>query len=336
MGRNEQLRAMVDVSGRGLEIGPSHAPVFPKREGFRVETVDYAPAAELRRKYSELGVEIEAIEEVDYISDGRPLHEVVPYEHTYDYIFSSHAIEHVTDFVAYIRSCERLLKPGGVIAFAVPDKRYTFDACQPLTTTGRVLEAFARGQSRHSPAAVFDFIANSIDLDGQGVWTKTSTGQIKFRHGPADGKPPFDQAVQPEGAYQDVHAWIFTPNSFRLIISDLRELGLIEVDEAYMAEMGALEFHVALRAGAPGHGMSRLALSQFALYDQVTCGAQMLAASFPMMSDIHGLLLGTKSLAHENEKPDGQRLKRMNSVVARAALDKARRYINKAIKPRVA
>ncbi len=283
---------MVDVSGRGLEIGPSHAPVFPKRAGFNVEIVDHAPTDELRRKYTAMGVDISAIEEVDYVSDGRPLHEVVPHAHVYDYVFSSHAIEHVTDFVGYLRSCERLLKPGGLIVLAVPDKRYTFDALQPVSSTGRVLEAFARAQSRHSPAAVFDFNVNTVTLNNLGTWGKFDTGVIKFANGPGVGKSEFDEAMRPDGMYQDVHGWFFTPSSFRLIIGDLRDLGLISVDEEEMREIGALEFHVALRVGGRGHGVDRLSLAKNVLYDQVTCGAQVLAAEFPQMQTIHAMLTG--------------------------------------------
>ena len=291
MNRIAMLRSLVNVDGFGLEIGPSHAPVFPKREGFNVETVDYTDAISLREKYAPLGIDISAIEDVDYISDGRALHDVVTREHAYDYVFSSHAIEHVTDFVGYIRSCERLLKPGGIIAFAVPDKRYTFDALQAISTTGQVLEAHARNQSRHSPATVFDFIANSTQLGGRDVWTKLDTGAITLVNDLSAAKAVFDDAMTIDARYHDVHGWIFTPNSFRLIIRDLRELGLIQVEETHMSEAGALEFYVALQLGGVGHGLSRIELQRRVIREQVLNGLQLLAEGEPDLADMFEHLL---------------------------------------------
>jgi hypothetical protein len=54
----------VDPAGFGLEIGPSHAPVFPKRDGFNVETLDYTDAEGLRAKYAnDPNVDLSRIEE---------------------------------------------------------------------------------------------------------------------------------------------------------------------------------------------------------------------------------------------------------------------------------
>ena len=71
MTRIEKIRSMFDSSGFGLEIGPSHAPVFPKSLGYNVEVLDYAGASELRAKYAAMNCDTSRIEEVDYISDGR-------------------------------------------------------------------------------------------------------------------------------------------------------------------------------------------------------------------------------------------------------------------------
>jgi SAM-dependent methyltransferase len=268
---------LVDQAGFGLEIGPSHNPVFPKREGFNVEILDYADEVALVQKYLQLGVDPTAIEKVDYVSNGAMLHEVIPRRAEYDFIFSSHAIEHVTDFIGYIKSCELLLKPGGVIAMAVPDKRYTFDIFQPITTTGRVLEAFYRNSARHSGAAVYDFIANFAEMDGKGVWTKYDVGTLAFPHSIEGARTLLEDTMRNDGPYHDVHGWVFTPNSFRLILHDLKALGLIQVEEYHMHEEGALEFHVGLAVGAPGHGYDRMALQKRVAHELLISSSQILA-----------------------------------------------------------
>lgn len=277
MNRTEALRKLVDVHGRGLEIGASHAPIFPKSEGFAVDVLDFADADELRKRYGQAGVDVSRIEEVDFVSDGRPLHDIVPHRGMYDFVFSSHAIEHVTDFAGYLKSCELLLKPDGIVAMAVPDKRFTFDALRPVTTTGQVLEAHAQARNRHSPGSVYDHFANLSSLSGMPSWAYDSKGQIGLIHDIATAKALFDQSLLPDAPYHDIHEWVFTPSSFRLILHDLGQLGMLDLREVQLHEQPGLEFHVALSTTAVDQGMSRIELHKRAMREQVFAGMQVLA-----------------------------------------------------------
>ena len=44
----------LNLEGLGLEIGPSYAPLVPKRDGHRVETLDHLDKAALVEKYKGL------------------------------------------------------------------------------------------------------------------------------------------------------------------------------------------------------------------------------------------------------------------------------------------
>jgi SAM-dependent methyltransferase len=279
MDRRETMRNLFEGSGRILEIGPSHQPVFAKSAGYDVEILDHASAEQLRLKYTGHNLDLDAIEKVDYVSDGRPMHEVIPHRGRYDLVFSSHVIEHTTDFLGYLKSCELLLKPGGVIGLAVPDKRYTFDIMQPVSTTGRVLEAHYRNQSRHSPAAVYDFVANVARLNEIDSWSFRETGSVKLAtEDVAIAKALFDNAVLSDSPYHDVHGWIFTANSFRLIMHDLAALGLTRMRERQLVEVGALEFYVVLGFDGECVGKSRNEIHKAVIREQVISGMQMLAA----------------------------------------------------------
>jgi len=52
----------------------------------------------------------------------------------FDYCLASHVIEHIPNPIAFFQSIAHLLKPGGVLSLAVPDKRYTFDFFQPAAS----------------------------------------------------------------------------------------------------------------------------------------------------------------------------------------------------------
>jgi len=113
----------IDRQALGLEIGPSHRPVAAKRNGFNVRILDHLDAPGLRAKYADHGVDVAAIEEVDYVWRGESLEALVGGER-FAWIIASHVIEHVPDFIGFLGSCERILAPGGVLSLAVPDKRY--------------------------------------------------------------------------------------------------------------------------------------------------------------------------------------------------------------------
>src|SRR5260370_8755576 len=95
MNRNELLLSLIDLSGIGLEIGPGYNPLVPKSSGRRIQTVDHAPAAELRERYRNVAnVDISRIDEVAYVSARRPLAALVNNPEHYHYIDPPHMIEH--------------------------------------------------------------------------------------------------------------------------------------------------------------------------------------------------------------------------------------------------
>ena len=97
MDRKERLLFLFDATGIGLEIGPSFNPLLPKRDGYDVETLDHLSAADLREKYKNApNVDLSAIEEVDHLSDGSSILQLIGKPEHYDYIVASHVIEHTT------------------------------------------------------------------------------------------------------------------------------------------------------------------------------------------------------------------------------------------------
>ena len=67
MDRKEIILRSIDKQGLGVEIGPSHRPLAAKRDGFKVHIIDHMDRAGLVRKYQDHGVDLDAIEEVDFV-----------------------------------------------------------------------------------------------------------------------------------------------------------------------------------------------------------------------------------------------------------------------------
>ncbi|MGH8183969.1 MAG: hypothetical protein ACREPH_09945 [Rhodanobacteraceae bacterium] len=248
--------------GPGLEVGPSHSPLAPKAMGYRVDILDHAPASELRTKYRNAGVNLDSIEDVDFVWRGERLPETIGKHDWYDWIIASHVIEHTPDFVGFLIDCQTLLRATGRLILVVPDKRYCFDHFQGLTSTGDVLDAHDLGRTRASPGRVFDHFANATMKGGAGVisWHRGAPGALRSVHGFGDARETWQRARNDDD-YVDVHNWHFTPESFRLVLADLRELGLIELDIVEGPTPGGGEFCACLQrtGAAPRNRFAELA-----------------------------------------------------------------------------
>lgn len=245
MNRMEKTLFQVNQKGYGLEIGPSHNPIASKRAGFNVEILDHASAEELREKYRAHPVNIDNIEEVDHVWRGEPLDQLVGKSAAYDYIIASHVIEHVTDLVAFLQQCEKLLNAEGVLSLVIPDKRYCFDYFRWPSSTGDALQAYMERRTRHAPGTVFDHFSNAAKMGDMPAWAPQMRGKMSFIHSAEEARSAWMQA-QKNGEYIDAHSWRFTPSSFRLILHDLQELQLINLVEIGGFDTEGCEFFITL------------------------------------------------------------------------------------------
>lgn len=253
--RKARILSMIDPAGRGLEIGPSHNPVAPKSSGFQVHTVDHADQTGLIEKYRGHNVNLAAIEPVDYVWTGGSLFDVIASEGYYDWIIASHVIEHLPNLIGFIKDCQRLLRPGGVLALAVPDKRFCFDYLRWPTSTGETIQAHLDDRRRHTAGQVFDSFSKACRLDLDIAWERGRGGVIDFMHGEDFGPHMFSTYLGAD-EYVDIHAWVFTPSSFRLVIRDLNALGLLSIREMEFIDTIGCEFLVSL-ANEPSQSLPR-------------------------------------------------------------------------------
>ncbi len=268
MDRRETLMSMFNPAGRGLEIGPGFNPLIPKASGLPIETVDHATATELREKWKDdPRVDVSKIEEVDYISHGASIAEAVGKRGHYDYVFASHVIEHATDLLGFLKDCQALLKPNGILVLAIPDKRRCFDVFRPRSSTGAVLQAHLEGRTRHTPGEVFDYYAHYALRDGEIAWAAGHDGELSFEYDLPRAQEAYNQARISE-AYQDVHAWCFTGSSFRMVVSDLNALGELDLREQAFGEAPGIEFYISLSRQAAGCPYDRLTLAKLGIVEQ--------------------------------------------------------------------
>jgi SAM-dependent methyltransferase len=236
MTRNEKLLAHIDVDlHTGLEIGALCSPVVPA-SCVGISYVDHLNTEGLRKKYAtDPHVDVEKIVPVRYVWNGGPLVDIVGAEQ-FDYVIASHVLEHAPDLIGWLQYISQILKPGGVLALAVPDMRYTFDCRRNLTTMADLLQAYFEQYRRPSIRQVLDHFIHKVEVPEQclisDLWDDPlRSAKIPRSHplllqelGEQGLRKHFD-SIQ-AGEYIDTHCSVLTPESFVKLMSQMAVLDM--------------------------------------------------------------------------------------------------------------
>lgn len=150
------------LKGRGLEVG-GPSPIFERRGllplydqiseldncNFASRTVWEGQLTEGRHfKFGErLGFQ--------FVSEAWAIK--VP-DASYDFILSSHMLEHSANPIRVLGEWRRLLKPGGCLLLILPEAKNTYDRRRPVTALEHLLDDYRR-DTPESDATHFDEIA---------------------------------------------------------------------------------------------------------------------------------------------------------------------------------
>ena len=117
------------LAGDGIEIGALHHPLWVDPERARVRYVDRFTVPVLRQHYPELSAY--ELAPVDVVDDGERL--ATFGDGSLDFIIGNHMLEHCENPLGTMRAHLSKVRPGGIVYYAVPDKRFSFDLDRPLT-----------------------------------------------------------------------------------------------------------------------------------------------------------------------------------------------------------
>ena len=263
MDRIAELLESITPDRLGIEIGPWFSPIAAKSKGYRSLVLDVYDREQLRdlaRKDPGIPKEmVENIEDVDFVGQAMDLAHLVEERGLagqIDYVISSHNFEHLPDPIRFVQGCERVLKPGGTLSMAIPDRRTCFDYFRPCSTTGDLLDAFWERRDHPTPGQLFTHHAlhaySRIDGTDRIGWSITSDpSQIRvvgnlhtaFSHALSQRSTP--------DICPDAHCWTFTAASFELIITDLQALRLIRMKVRKILGTDGHEFFVHLVNAPP-------------------------------------------------------------------------------------
>ncbi len=221
--------ASVPDDAKVLEIGGGYNPRYVKSRYRNAFHLDHCCTAELRAKYAampEVAQGVDRIQEVDFVFTGAPIETVIPVDLRFDVIYGSHVLEHQVDLIGHLQSLEKLLAPGGRVIEVIPDHRRCFDALRYPSVTSDALVVHMKSPPVHQGKQVFDSMSRAISCNPGRPVTAADLIKARFTHGLHSAYEAVLALEVPGAAYQDMHAWTFRPESFRLIMVELLLLGL--------------------------------------------------------------------------------------------------------------
>jgi 2-polyprenyl-3-methyl-5-hydroxy-6-metoxy-1,4-benzoquinol methylase len=245
MTREEKVLSRIDKKQIGIEIGPSHAPLAPKKKGFNVHIIDHMNKDQLIKKYTGHNVDLNSIEEVDFIWSGQSYAQLTGKTNYYDWVIASHVIEHTPDLITFLKQCEEVLKEDGVLSLVVPDIRFHFDYFRPVTGISKVIDAYFEKNVIHTAGTAAEYHLNCSVRGGQIAWEQGNMKEFELLYSPEDSYNQMQKVIK-QKEYLDLHAWSFTPTSFRLLIQDLNDLKFISLKVVIFFPTAGCEFYITL------------------------------------------------------------------------------------------
>jgi SAM-dependent methyltransferase len=218
------------LGGEGLEIGGLHQPLAMPGHA-RVRYVDRMKTDDLRREYPELA-DWDLVE-VDVVDDGEKLATVA--EESQDFIVANHFLEHCEDPIGTIETHLGKLKPGGILFYAVPDKRFTFDFRRPTTPLEHMVADHEKGPKASRSAHYEEWCRLVINEESTGAAEEAGSEEWVAQ-----------RARQLEDAAYSIHFHVWTQAEFLQLILACRE----RLDDGFDLEATArqaIEYIVVLR-----------------------------------------------------------------------------------------
>jgi hypothetical protein len=234
---------------RGVEIGALNRPLVRRTEG-QITYVDHTDTESLRTKYREdTSVNVADIVDVDAIWAHTSLKESIGPDLKFDYVVASHVIEHVPNLIAWLEEIEAILNQDGSLRLAIPDRRYSFDILRPETKIHDVLDAYLRKARAPSPRHILEYCSLVRKVDCAAAWSSNiDLKNLEPYHSVKHGISVALDALE-NGAYHDVHCWVFTPFSFADLCLQMAENDLLHFscENFFDTPSNLVEFYVNMK-----------------------------------------------------------------------------------------
>ncbi|MDR2720907.1 MAG: methyltransferase domain-containing protein [Puniceicoccales bacterium] len=230
--RNKVLSKYIDIkTNKGLEIGPLHEPQIDASI-YNVKYADLQNKAGLMEYYrNDPNVPLEKIPNIDYVIEASSPADAIG--EIFDYIVANHVLEHCPNPISYLEELSKLLRKGGILFMAIPDKKFTFDKDRPLTTFDHIIGDYFEHATSVDFAHIFEFerIVESPQCHLEEVLHRAL------------------ERIRNWKKVMHMHYHVFSCESFREILNQVLELRLLDFGCKFLDKTSenSCEFYVVLR-----------------------------------------------------------------------------------------
>lgn len=246
--RRMRITAGIDPESSGIEYGPLHRTIMSRSMCKNIRYVDFKSRDELVTDYMKNpNVDVSLIPEIDIVTGGALISDFVP-DDSLDFVIASHVLEHVPDFIGWLETNLRLLRQGGRIALAFPDRRYCFDMAKQPTGFHEVIAAYFEKRTQPNFTQICDHILNSRTVNTAEIWDGRQTVNNAPSVRTATAALAILKQLVAKTDYHDVHCWKFSDQEFIDILTRIKaELHLpFEVLSLFPTRRNTLEFFAVL------------------------------------------------------------------------------------------
>jgi SAM-dependent methyltransferase len=136
--RRGHLLRWTDLGGVGLEIGPYDQPTVFKSEA-DVRYLDWKTRDQLVAECAHPDL-VDQIPPIDYVVASNDYARYV--DNIFDYVVANHVLEHAPNLIRWLQDVGSMMKDGGILFLALPDKRFSFDRFRPDTALSHFLAEY--------------------------------------------------------------------------------------------------------------------------------------------------------------------------------------------------
>lgn len=156
--------ADIYCKGDGIEIGALSVPYKFKKAN--VTYADIMSAEDMRNVLNK--IPINALYPLKLVKPEIILE--APYyrfngikDNCYDFIYSSHVLEHHPNFLAALKEQIRIIKVGGAVYIKLPNKFHTYDRYRDTTPASRIIERYENNEHDYCIDDALDILNNTYE-----------------------------------------------------------------------------------------------------------------------------------------------------------------------------
>jgi SAM-dependent methyltransferase len=243
-----RIAAGIDPKSSGIEYGPLHRTIMLKSVCANVRYVDFTTREELVKKYlNDPNVDVSLIPEIDIVTGGAPITEFLR-DNSLDFVIASHILEHVPNFIGWLEANLRLLRVGGRIALAFPDRRYCFDLAKQPSSFHELVAAHLERRTKPNFAQICDHILNTCRVSTADVWDGKATADNTPTVRTTPRAIALLETLVDSTAYHDVHCWKFSDAEFLDMLARIKNAFQLpcEILSFFPTRRYTTEFYAAL------------------------------------------------------------------------------------------